>query len=216
MQAVKRIDQPMKEHAHARTCVGCGVRAERPDTGPKGAFELVRFALLPAGEDGAIVPVVDLRASSFGRGAWVHPRKSCLEQAARRGLSRSSKSNVRVDAGELCRQIVEAAAQRAERLIAVGVRSHKAVIGTTAANAAGKVVLWVVANDAAARDSSEIAGALVRGDALMFGSKDSLGAACGRELAGTVAITDVPLASAVRGAIVLSQAAASIRGGSKQ
>ncbi len=212
MQGAMRTREPRKERpAHARSCAGCGARAERPS----GGFELVRFALLPDGE--AVRAVVDLGASSFGRGVWVHPTRKCLEQAARRGFSRSARREVRAEADELCRQIAAAADKRAADLVGVGVRSKKAVIGLDAAKAAGRVVLWLCAADASAKDSSEVAEALARGQALVFGSKESLGAACGRELVGTVAFTDAALAGAVRDAIVLSQAAATIRGGiSKQ
>ncbi|PFG19332.1 hypothetical protein ATL40_0891 [Serinibacter salmoneus] len=53
-----------------RTCIGCRERGRRAD--------LVR--LIARGER----VVVDERASAPGRGAWLHCRSACLEQAVRR------------------------------------------------------------------------------------------------------------------------------------
>ena len=53
-----------------RTCIGCGVRAARP--------ELIR--LVAAGDE--IVP--DAAGRLPGRGAYLHPSLACLERAQRR------------------------------------------------------------------------------------------------------------------------------------
>jgi hypothetical protein len=55
-----------------RTCVGC-----REVAGREELLRLVRSA------DGGVRP--DPAARRPGRGAWVHPRATCLELAARRG-----------------------------------------------------------------------------------------------------------------------------------
>ncbi len=201
---------------HARSCVGCGVRAERP----KGSFELVRFALLPMTSEvpedseesrGPLMPVLDLAGRSFGRGAWVHPTRRCLEDASRRGFARAAKAEVSSSYNELVDALQEAAERRAYELVAVGVRSRKVVFGTTQV---GEAESWLtlVAVDAAAQREVDVARAVASGLALAFGSKRSLGEACGRELVGMVAIIDESLATAVRDAIALSLAVAAARG----
>ncbi len=230
---------------NARSCVGCGVRAERP----KGSFEMVRFALLPraaAATEGevavtevaaaaiegevavtevaaavtdvavtftpaALTPVLDLAGKSFGRGAWVHPTRRCLEEAARRGFARAAKREVSASFDGLATALEDAAGRRVHELIAVGVRSRKVAFGTTAVAEANSR-LTLVAVDAAALRESEVAKALASGLALAFGSKRSLGEACGRDVVGMVAIIDESLAIAVRGAVSLSLAAAMARG----
>jgi predicted RNA-binding protein YlxR (DUF448 family) len=184
-------------------CVGCGVRAELP----KGrGFELVRFALLPLAEGGSS-PVIDLAGSSFGRGVWVHPRSSCLAEAANRGMARAAKTEVCASVDELVAQLANAASERVLQLIGVGLRARKAVIGEQ-----DRPGLAVVALDAARLAERGTIEALRSGAALSFGTKLSLGRASGRELVATVTITDESLASAVRDAIVLSQTAATMRG----
>jgi predicted RNA-binding protein YlxR (DUF448 family)/ribosomal protein L7Ae-like RNA K-turn-binding protein len=74
--------EPQSPKPHERTCVGCGERAP--------ATELVRLVLGPSGEI-----AVDAAGGGFGRGAHVHPRAACLEQAASRGLLRATKGNAR-------------------------------------------------------------------------------------------------------------------------
>jgi len=205
---------PDRSPEHARTCVGCGVRAERP----KGSFELVRFALLPGAASSAdssstapLVPYVDLAGSSFGRGAWVHPTRRCLEDAARRGFARSARGEVAASAERLALELSEAAEQRAHALVGVAVRSRKAAVGTTAVEEADSR-LTLVAVDAAAQREVDVVKEMASGKALAFGTKRSLGDACGRDVVGVVAITDASLATAVRDAVALSLAAAAIRG----
>jgi predicted RNA-binding protein YlxR (DUF448 family) len=72
-----------------RTCVGCR------ETAPRGELlRLVRRA------DGGVRP--DAAARLPGRGAWVHPRAACLEQAVRRGgLQRAFRAAVIADASAL-------------------------------------------------------------------------------------------------------------------
>lgn len=191
----------------ARSCVGCGRRAERP----KGGFELVRFAILPIGEGGSYGPVVDLAGSSFGRGAWVHPTRRCVEDAVRRGFARAAKCEVTASFEEVTAAVRDAAEARAFQLLAVGVRSRKVAVGTTAVSEADSK-LTVVAVDAARQGESEVAKALATGHAIVFGTKRALGEACGRDVVAVAAVTDDALATAVRDAVALSLASAAIRG----
>jgi len=67
-----------------RTCIGCRERASRA--------ELLRFATV----DGRVV--ADPAAVLPGRGAWLHPRPSCLDRAvARRAFVRAFRAPVEVD-----------------------------------------------------------------------------------------------------------------------
>lgn len=66
--------------ARTRTCVGCGSHDD-----PKAMVRLVV-------SDGEIV--VDLDGGVAGRGAHLHPRRECIEKAARGGLARSMKADV--------------------------------------------------------------------------------------------------------------------------
>ncbi|MCT2584658.1 YlxR family protein [Actinophytocola gossypii] len=71
-----------------RTCVGCRARAE--------AGELLRVALV----DGELAP--DPRRRASGRGAWLHPRPSCLDKAERRrAFARALRVPGPLDTGSL-------------------------------------------------------------------------------------------------------------------
>lgn len=73
-----------------RTCVGC--RAAVPVT------ELIRVVSL----EGVLRP----SRHAHGRGAWLHPRGSCLELAdKRRAWGRALRSSGTFDSSELIKQI---------------------------------------------------------------------------------------------------------------
>lgn len=87
-----------------RTCVGCGKKDELK--------HLLRIVL---GPDGQVA--FDLANHAFGRGAHVHPTPSCLDQAARRGLSRSFRTRVACDGDTLRAELERAAERRMEGLL---------------------------------------------------------------------------------------------------
>lgn len=67
-----------------RTCVGCRARAEKS--------ELVRIVAI-AGQAS-----IDAAARMAGRGAYLHARRSCLEEAIRRrALTRAIRQPVEID-----------------------------------------------------------------------------------------------------------------------
>ncbi|MGE5137218.1 MAG: YlxR family protein [Gemmatimonadota bacterium] len=66
----RRSVRPVRSAIAVRTCIGCRVRAAKSD--------LLR--LVVSGDE--IVP--DPRARLPGRGAYLHPSRTCLEQAQRR------------------------------------------------------------------------------------------------------------------------------------
>jgi uncharacterized protein len=73
-----------------RTCVGCRTRAP--------SAELVRVVA----EAGGVT--LDLRRRLPGRGAWVHPTRTCIETATRRkAWARALRSpGISADWAELC------------------------------------------------------------------------------------------------------------------
>ncbi len=71
--------------SRTRTCIGCR------SAGPQD--ELVRFAAV----EGRVVPDLDRRLP--GRGAWLHPRRACLEHAMdRRAFDRAFRAGVHTPA----------------------------------------------------------------------------------------------------------------------
>ncbi|MFY0409120.1 YlxR family protein [Solicola sp. PLA-1-18] len=71
---VSSPDAPSTPSRPVRTCIGCRQRAAKSD--------LVRLVAVGDGDEIVVVP--DLRGAAPGRGAHLHPRVSCLEQATRR------------------------------------------------------------------------------------------------------------------------------------
>src|SRR5688500_16012098 len=89
----------------ARTCAGCRGRDNRD--------ALLRFVT----HDGPPWLVPDIGRRLPGRGVSVHPRRSCLQEAARRGFARSLKRAVSADAEELGRLAAEQYRRRAIGLL---------------------------------------------------------------------------------------------------
>lgn len=68
--------------------MGC---RERVEPGPADAPELVRLAW----DGDASVVVADVRRRAPGRGGWIHPRRSCVDQALKkRALNRALRRRV--------------------------------------------------------------------------------------------------------------------------
>lgn len=193
------------DHQPTRTCAGCR------EASAKG--ELVRVVL---GEDQRVV--VDLGGGAFGRGAWLHARRECIERAAPRGLSKSFKSSVETSAEQLCAAIAEAALRKLSGLLAGARGSRLLAIGTNATDdaiEAGRARLVIVASDAkAAAVTSPVQRMVAAGNAVAWGDKQSLGAALGRGETGVVAVLDRGIADALRRAIALSHVNDSFRAGS--
>lgn len=179
-----------------RTCVGC-----RETAAPE---ELVRFVL---GPDGSVSP--DLRGGAQGRGAWVHPRSSCLGHAAQRGFSKSWRTEVKTSVERLSGELRAAANRRVAGLLAGAIGAKKVVLGATAVKeelAQGRCELLIVATDArAAVESREVERAVAAGLAVAWGTKAELGAATGRNDVGVVGVLNAGIARALRQSVELSQ-----------
>lgn len=77
-----------------RTCIGC---CRRETVG-----RLVRIVLLAAGESGRCEAVLDPEGRAPGRGAWLHPDRTCLDLAIRRhALSRAFRTRSPIEHGAL-------------------------------------------------------------------------------------------------------------------
>jgi len=198
-----------------RTCAGCARAVDRA--------ELIRLVLA---NDGEIA--VDAHQGSFGRGVHVHPHPECLARAARGGLARAAKRQLRIggtplSAASLASAIEAATAQRLTGLLASAVRTRSVALGADAVTAAcerGEAKLVVVATDAAAAaELTQVRRAVADGRAVAWGTKASLGAACraGRtEGIAVLALSSSTLASAFRQAVsVLDACAASRTAGTK-
>lgn len=118
-----------------RTCVGCRQVCE-PD-------QLERFVLY----EGHLVH--DVRGKAPGRGAWVMPRRACLERALKGGFQRSFRQG-KLEApalDELIETMQRALLERLKQGVQVGVRARHLAIGAVAVSEAMKAgeveLLWV-------------------------------------------------------------------------
>jgi len=182
--------------------VGCGERVERG----RAAAELIRLVPVPASGGGVDV-VVDLASKAFGRGAWVHARRSCVTAAERSGLARSARRALALPAGEIERRIAAAAERRLVGLVGAAACSGRAVIGKTAVEeslARGAAAAVLVAKDAAVCGGPIGRGAAA-GLAVCWGTKDVLGATVQRQQVAVIALLDEGIASAVRRAAALAE-----------
>jgi predicted RNA-binding protein YlxR (DUF448 family)/ribosomal protein L30E len=205
----RALDARRPAGVHTRACVGCGAHGD--------ALEMVRLVLVEATGGRAAEVVVDARGGAFGRGAHVHPTRACLAAAAKKGLPRVFKREVRADEGSLARAISDAYARRLAGLLSGGARGGHVVIGTDAVTEAaesGRMALVIVAADArAAARRAVVQHATAAGKALVYGDKVLLAKALGRSRAraegssadagvrdgvAVCAVTEQALAEAVR------------------
>lgn len=169
-----------------RTCVGCGRRD-------------AQSALVPLTLRGDSIEVELARGHARGRGAHVHPRRRCVDDAARRGLARSLRRQVRVQPAELRDRALEAA-----RAASVDALSRAAQGGALVEGGAG---LYVVATDARAL-SAEVGDAVGGGRAICMGTREELGSLLGVEAADWAVVTSEALAGRLRRAAAVHTALA--------
>ena len=83
-------------HVSLRTCVGCRGRDERS--------KLLRVVVIDRG-DGPVL-TLDERRRLPGRGAWLHARIECLDQAVRRhAFGRALRVGAAFDLGDLAAHV---------------------------------------------------------------------------------------------------------------
>jgi len=179
-----------------RTCVGCKASGEPQD--------LLRLVV---GPDGEVAP--DLGGGAFGRGAWVHPRSSCLADAVRGGLSRGFKTKITLDLPELLGLLRDAASRRTLSLLQAAQRAQLAALGTAALEEAerdGRVELLVLASDSKASAQLSAVRRLGQGGRVrFFKTKAELGAAFGRDTLSLVGILSRDLSREVSRMISVSE-----------
>ncbi len=187
-----------------RTCIAC--REVRPKA------ELIRVHR-PFG--GALS--IDLGGGS-GRGAYICPRRSCLEQAVKRGeFGRCLKAPVApIEVDALEGLIRERASRKITSLLGLARRARKVVSGAEAVESAVKrhtARLVLTAVDASGDSVAKIrALAAEAGTACHPGPvKEELGAAVGSPPRACVAVTDAHLAEAVM--LVLAKIPSGTRAG---
>ena len=188
--------------APERTCAGC---RERDDRGA-----LVRFVL---GPDGRLV--ADATRRLPGRGVSAHPRRSCIETAARRGgFARGLRAPVEADADVLVAQLVAQLERRIDGLLVAAKRSGHLALGTEAVRSEmrreGRLLLVVASDAAGRRDEIERAAERLGDDCVVYGDKSSLGRLFGRDEVGVLAIDDPGIAKEI------ARAAACISGFSEE
>jgi len=162
---------------------------------------------LVVGPDGEVVP--DLGGGAVGRGAWVHPRVSCVADAVRGGLSRGLKTKITANLPQVLELLRAAATRRTLSLLQAAQRAHLAALGTTALEEAerdGRVELLVLAGDAKASATlSPVLRLGQRGRIRLFRTKAELGAAFGREELALVGLLSPDLAQEVSRMISVSE-----------
>jgi predicted RNA-binding protein YlxR (DUF448 family) len=200
---------PVGDHEarHVRTCVGCGAK-DAPTA-------LVRLVL----DESSNEVIVDATNSSFGRGAHVHPRKTCVQMACKNGLSRAFKADVKASAENLANEMASALDRRIEGLI-VAARGAKAlVIGSDKALASLRngAPLAIVACDAdSIAQKNEVVEAIAEGRAIAWRNKEALGAIVDRKDVALFAIENSGIARAIREASgAVASLGASERNGSE-
>lgn len=172
-----------------RTCAGCRATDARE--------ALFRLAVIESEQAVEIVP--DLGRKLGGRGVSVHPRRLCVEQAARRGgFSRALKRDMRVDFANLLVTMHAQSMRRIEGLLVACLRRRVLALGTDAvldALRAGAARLILVASDAAGRRDDLLEESRKRQvPALELSDKAGLGRLTGRATLGVLAILDVQMA----------------------
>jgi predicted RNA-binding protein YlxR (DUF448 family)/ribosomal protein L7Ae-like RNA K-turn-binding protein len=179
-----------------RTCVGCGTADD--------AEFLVRVVLGPRETpDSSPLVAVDLAGSAHGRGAHVHARKTCLENAAKMGLARSFKAPVRITGGELAEQIFAACDRRIAGLLVGAYRAHMVAAGADATVAAldrGADLVIVACDAGSVAEHGAVRAAVAEGRAIAWGKKETLGALFGRGEVAVCAVMNESVAAQVASA----------------
>jgi predicted RNA-binding protein YlxR (DUF448 family) len=182
--------------ATERTCVGCGLRDD--------AAAMVR--LVVADDEVAF----DLAGGAFGRGAHLHARPDCIAKA-RRGLSRTFRRDVAVDAAALAEKLAAACDRRMAGLLLAARRTRALAVGADAALEAIRrgAPLVVVAVDAGAiAGSVEVRRAVGDGRAIAWKDKRALGGLLGEEAVALCAVRHAGIAGELKGLRAAADAAA--------
>ncbi len=193
--AASRSTKPRRSagpRAPLRTCVGCGQQAQQS--------ELLRCIHAP---DGGLV--IDLKAGSLGRGAWVHPRSECIERGLSRGFARSFRGRVATDSSQFYGLLTDAATRRIGGLIQAARARGKLLFGRDMVrDNTTRVQLVLLAEDSPSlRREGFVTELGARGRLVIWGDKQRFGDWLGRGDVAIVAITESALAAEVAKAVAL-------------
>lgn len=169
-------------HGPARTCVGCGLVADKEDLARATAF--VR-------EDGVAELAFDV--SGKGRGIHVHPALNCLERASRGGFAKATKARVHVDVQAWASQIADSLERRALSLLAAARSKHAVQAGHDASFLAMHETdaILVVATDAGSvATRREVGEWSADGRVCALATRELLGRAMGRNDIAVLAVVD--------------------------
>jgi len=187
---VERVAHPHSENrrpASTRTCVGCGLRDDARST--------LRLAV--AGRE----VVFDLAGGTFGRGAHVHAKPSCIAKAPR-ALARSfQREGLSVTAVELGERLVAACDRRMVGLLLAARRTGAVAIGGNAATDAieRRGAFAIIAVDAGrVAASTEVDRATREGRAIAWKTKRELGALLGEEAVAICAVCHAGIAAELK------------------
>lgn len=182
--ATKDAPATAAKTAPVRTCAGC--RSQRPQT------ELMRVVLDP---DGVTIRL-DYLSKLPGRGAYICPNPSCVDQAVKRGgLKRAFRKPVTANVEGLLNDAAEAARRQLRALLSLTNRAGKLVAGNSRVEGIlrrGEGTLMLLARDASAgvqqkfRQWAQRNGLTVE----VTLSKDDLGAAVGLPETSLIVIVD--------------------------
>lgn len=173
-----------------RTCVGCRT--------PDHRDALLRFAV----RDEAPFVAPDPRHRLGGRGVSVHPTRSCLSLAVRRGgFARALRRKVDLRVDDLGALASRLYAERLVGLLGGARRARQLAVGTDAVRASlrdGRAHLLLLATDAAGRrdELSRIADAAAV-PCVSHGTKGWLGELLDRDEVGVISILDEGIAREV-------------------
>ncbi|CAN5145904.1 hypothetical protein BH09MYX1_BH09MYX1_07490 [soil metagenome] len=188
-----------------RTCIGCGEKAA-PEA-------LVRLVVSPEGDI-----AVDAAGGSFGRGAHVHGIPTCITRAAKSGLARSFKREIKITGPELAHRIASALQRRAFGLIVSARSAGHLAIGSDASSEAlmkGAPLAVVAVDAAAAGHIPAVERAVESGRAVAFGRKVELGKLLGKEEVAVLVITHKGIAANVASLVRTANAVAVELGGAE-
>lgn len=171
-----------EDRGSTRTCVGCGQRDDKA--------AMVRM-VVAGGE------VVFHASFQPGRGAHMHPRPACI-QGAPRGLARSFKGAVRVDAAGIGRSLLAACERRMVGLLLAARRRGDLAVGADAscqALRAGAPLAIVAVDAGSVRTSGEVERAISAGRAIAWKTKTELGPLLGEEAVAICVVSHGGIAS---------------------
>ena len=176
-----------RETSPVRMCAGCRRRAPRTD--------LVRLVL----GDRPPWVAVDLKRTLPGRGLSLHPRRSCIRAAERRGVLRRLRGDI--DPESIEREMRRRFEERVVGLLSSAQRSRTIEIGAEAVKRSlrsGKGRLLLVSEDWRGFRDDVVARSTGQACArASWGTKASLGRALGRSEVGVVLLLDEGIAQEV-------------------